>query len=251
MRHIISVLVENEFGVLARVAGLFSGRGFNIESLSVAETLDPTVSRITLVTRGDDQVLEQIEKQLNKLVRVIKVTDFTETEHVERELVLIKVAADEQTRGELMNIVDIFRAQDHRRVAPAPTSSRSPAPRRRSNALIELLRPLGIQEIVRTGKVAMFRGTRLAHASTARTRSVPHEASTTTRTRPSTPLKGKKIAVIGYGSQGHAHALNLRDSGVDVRVGLRRRQRLAAEGREGRAPRRRHRRPRRARPTSS
>ena len=82
MRHTISILVENEFGVLARVAGLFSGRGFNIESLSVAETLDPTVSRITLVTRGDDQVLEQIEKQLNKLIAVIKVIDFTETEHV-------------------------------------------------------------------------------------------------------------------------------------------------------------------------
>src|SRR5437870_5647296 len=94
MRHIISILVENEFGVLARVAGLFSGRGFNIESLSVAETLDPTVSRITLVTRGDDQVLEQMEKQLNKLICVIKVGDFTATEHVERELVLIKVRAD-------------------------------------------------------------------------------------------------------------------------------------------------------------
>src|ERR1700704_4239373 len=95
--HTISVLVENEFGVLARVAGLFSGRGFNIESLSVAETLDPTVSRITLVTRGDDQVLEQIEKQLNKLINVIRVTDFAETEHVERELVLVKVAVGEKT----------------------------------------------------------------------------------------------------------------------------------------------------------
>src|SRR5262245_8941704 len=105
MRHILSVLVENEFGVLARVAGLFSGRGFNIESLCVAETLDPTVSRITLVTRGDDQVLEQIEKQLNKLICVIALTDFAETEHVERELALIKVAAEEKTRGEVMNIV--------------------------------------------------------------------------------------------------------------------------------------------------
>jgi len=111
MRHTISVLVENEFGVLARVAGLFSGRGFNIESLSVAETLDPTLSRLTLVTRGDDQVIEQIEKQLNKLVNVIRVTDFTNTQHVERELVLIKVSADERTRGELVNIVDIFRAK--------------------------------------------------------------------------------------------------------------------------------------------
>ena len=111
MRHTISVLVENEFGVLARVAGMFSGRGFNIESLTVAETLDPTVSRITLVTRGDDQVLAQVNKQLNKLINVIKVLDFTGTSHVERELALIKVTADERTRSELMHIVDIFRGK--------------------------------------------------------------------------------------------------------------------------------------------
>src|SRR5438128_10616716 len=108
VRLISCVLVANVFGVLARVAGLFSGRGFNIESLSVAETLDPTVSRITLVTRGEDQVLEQMEKQLNKLICVIKVGDFTETEHVERELVLIKVRADARTRGELATIVANF-----------------------------------------------------------------------------------------------------------------------------------------------
>jgi len=160
VRHVISVLVENEFGVLARVAGLFSGRGFNIESLSVAETLDTTVSRITLVTRGDDQVLEQIEKQLNKLIPVIKVTDFTGTEHVERELALIKVAADEKTRGELTNIVDIFRAKiidvsRHSYVVQITGAEE------KVNALIELLKPIGIQEIVRTGKVAMFRGARL------------------------------------------------------------------------------------------
>jgi acetolactate synthase-1/3 small subunit len=163
MRHIISILVENEFGVLARVAGLFSGRGFNIESLSVAETLDPTVSRITLVTHGDDQVLEQMEKQLDKLICVIKVGDFTETEHVERELVLIKVRADERTRGELANVVDIFRAKiiDVSRetfiVEITGTDDKV-------RALIELLKPLGILEIVRTGKVAMFRGTRLLTA---------------------------------------------------------------------------------------
>jgi acetolactate synthase-1/3 small subunit len=160
VRHVISVLVENEFGVLARVAGLFSGRGFNIESLSVAETMDPTVSRITLVTRGDDQVLEQIEKQLNKLICVIKVTDFTETEHVERELVLVKVNADERTRGELANIADIFRAKiidvSRQSYIVEITGSED-----KVTAFIELLKPLGIQEIVRTGKVAMFRGTRL------------------------------------------------------------------------------------------
>jgi acetolactate synthase-1/3 small subunit len=158
MRHTISVLVENEFGVLARVAGLFSGRAFNIESLSVAETLDPTVSRITLVTHGDDQVLAQVEKQLNKLVPVIKVTDFTETAHVERELVLLKVAADERTRSELLNIAGIFRAKvidvSRRSYIVEATGDEG-----KINALIELLKPIGITEIVRTGKVAMFRGT--------------------------------------------------------------------------------------------
>ncbi len=163
MRHTISILVENEFGVLARVAGLFSGRGFNIESLSVAETLDPTVSRITLVTRGDDQVLEQVEKQLNKLIPVIKVADFTETEHVERELALIKVAADDRTRGEVVNIVDIFRAKivdvSRRSYIIEVTGTED-----KIAALIELLKPIGIKEIVRTGKVAMFRGARLLGA---------------------------------------------------------------------------------------
>jgi len=165
MRHTISVLVENEFGVLSRVAGLFSGRGFNIESLSVAETLDPTVSRITLVTCGEDQVLEQIEKQLNKLVCVIKVIDFVDTDHVERELVLIKVAADERTRGELMGIVGIFRAKI---IDVSPTSYvvEITGTEDKVNALIELLKPIGIKEIVRTGKVAMFRGARLLTVET-------------------------------------------------------------------------------------
>src|SRR6185503_501715 len=155
MRHTISVLVENEFGVLARVAGLFSGRGFNIESLSVAETLDPTVSRLTLVTRGDDQVLEQIEKQLNKLVNVIRVTDFTNTEHVERELVLIKVKAEERTRGELVNIVDIFRGKIID-VGPSSHVVEVTGSQDKIAAIIELLKPLGITEIVRTGRVAML-----------------------------------------------------------------------------------------------
>lgn len=160
MRHTISILVENEFGVLSRVAGLFSGRGFNIESLSVAETLDPTVSRITLVTRGDDQILAQMAKQLDKLINVIQVTDFTPTEHVERELVLIKVAADDKTRGELMNIVQIFRGNvidvSKKSYIIEITGSEE-----KVNALIELLKPIGIKEVVRTGRVAMFRGTRV------------------------------------------------------------------------------------------
>ena len=159
MRHTISVLVENEFGVLSRVAGLFSGRGFNIESLSVAETLDPTVSRITLVTTGDDTVLEQITKQLNKLVSIIRVSDFKDTEHVERELVLIKVTADEHTRGELMNIVSIFRGKVID-VSPQSYIVEITGNQEKIDAILQLLRPLGIVEIVRTGRVAMFRGTR-------------------------------------------------------------------------------------------
>jgi acetolactate synthase-1/3 small subunit len=160
MRHTISVLVENEFGVLSRVAGLFSGRGFNIESLTVAETLDPSVSRITLVTRGDDQVLIQITKQLNKLVSVIKVLDFTETRHVERELALIKVTADEKTRSELMHIVDIFRCKVID-VSPQSYLLEVTGDEDKITALLELLQPLGIKEIARTGKVAMHRGMQL------------------------------------------------------------------------------------------
>jgi acetolactate synthase-1/3 small subunit len=159
MRHTISVLVENEFGVLSRVAGLFSGRGFNIESLSVGETLDPTVSRITLVTTGDDTVLEQITKQLNKLVSIIRVSDFKDTEHVERELVLIKVTADARTRGELMNIVSIFRGKVID-VSPHSYIVEITGNQEKIDAILQLLTPLGIVEIVRTGRVAMFRGTR-------------------------------------------------------------------------------------------
>ena len=159
MRHTISVLVENEFGVLARVAGMFSGRGFNIESLSVAETLDPTVSHITLVTAGDDAVVEQITKQLNKLISVIRVSDFKDTAHVERELALIKVTADQHTRGELMNIVSIFRGKVID-VGPKSYIVEVTGGEDKIDAILQLLKPFGITEIVRTGRVAMFRGTR-------------------------------------------------------------------------------------------
>jgi len=163
MRHTISVLVENEFGVLARVAGLFSGRGFNIESLTVAETLEPTISRITLVTRGDDQVLEQIEKQLNKLISVVKVIDFADSPHVEREMALIKVAADDKTRAEVLNIVDIFRGKVID-VGPQSYVVEVTGDEGKIQALLDLLQPLGIKEIVRTGKVAMHRGMRILTA---------------------------------------------------------------------------------------
>lgn len=157
-QHTLSVLVENEFGVLARVAGLFSGRGFNIESLCVAASpLDPTMSRITLVTTGDDLVLEQITKQLNKVVHVVKVTDFMGVATVDRELALIKVNADERARAEVMNVVDIFRAK----IVDVGSKSyiiEVTGNEEKIEAMIDLLRPIGIQEVARTGRVTMARG---------------------------------------------------------------------------------------------
>src|SRR5512136_2228862 len=111
MRHVISVLVENEPGVLVRVSGLFSGRGFNIESLNVAETLEPTISRMTLVTSGNEQIIEQIIKQLNKLVNVVKVVDLTGSDFVDREMILIRVKAEASSRAEVLRILDIFRGR--------------------------------------------------------------------------------------------------------------------------------------------
>jgi acetolactate synthase-1/3 small subunit len=157
MRHTISVLVENEFGVLSRVAGLFSGRGFNIESLCVAETMDPKVSRMTVVTSGNDQIIEQILKQLNKLVPVLKVVDFTGTDTVDRELVLVKVNADNGSKAEVLRLVDIFRARivdvAHRCYTIEMTGGEG-----KVSAFLEMLRPIGIKEVVRTGKIAISRG---------------------------------------------------------------------------------------------
>lgn len=157
MKHTISVLVENEFGVLTRVAGLFSGRGFNIESLSVAPTLDPSISRMTIVTRGDDKILEQITKQLNKLIDTIKVIDFTGQDYVEREMALIKVTAEEDTRAEVLRIVDIFRAKVVDVTSRSYTVEITGAPAK-VDAIIELLRPMGLKEIVRSGPIVLGRG---------------------------------------------------------------------------------------------
>lgn len=157
MKHTISVLVENEFGVLTRVAGLFSGRGFNIESLSVAPTLDPSISRMTIVTRGDDKILEQITKQLNKLIDTIKVIDFTGQDYVEREMALIKVTAEEETRAEVLRIVDIFRAKVVDVTPRSYTVEITGAPAK-VDAIIELLRPMGLKEIVRSGPIVLGRG---------------------------------------------------------------------------------------------
>jgi acetolactate synthase-1/3 small subunit len=157
MRHTINVLVENEFGVLARVAGLFSGRGFNIESLSVAETLDPSISTMTIVTRGEDQILEQITKQLNKLVSVIKVTDLLGKEYVAREMVLVKVAAKTETRAEILNISDIFRGKVVD-VSPKSYTIEVTGDVEKIKAFLALLKPMGIKEVARTGQVALVRG---------------------------------------------------------------------------------------------
>ena len=159
-RHTFAVLVENKFGVLGRITGLFSARGFNIESLSVAETEDPTISRITLVTEGDAKILEQIHKQLNRLIDVIKVTDLSEEPHVDRELVLIKVYAEADTRAEVLRIADIFRAKVVD-VTPKTYVLEVTGDEGKIRAVINLLKPLGVQEVVRTGKIAIARGQRV------------------------------------------------------------------------------------------
>jgi acetolactate synthase-1/3 small subunit len=156
MRHTISVLVENKFGVLTRVAGLFSGRGFNIDSLNVAPTQDATVSRMTIVTRGDDATVDQIVKQLNKLVDAIKVHDFRDGEYVDRELVLIKVGVDSQTRAEAMQIIDIFRAKIIN-VEPKSLTIEITGDEGKVDKFIDLMRAFGILELTRTGKVALPR----------------------------------------------------------------------------------------------
>ena len=156
-KHTIAVLVENKFGVLSRVAGLFSARGYNIESLSVGETIDPSVSRMTLVVRGDAFVIEQVIKQLHKLIDVIKVTDLSEENHVERGMLLIRVNAEPSARAEILRIGDIFRAKVVD-VTSVTYTLEVTGEESKLDALVELLRPFGIQELVRTGKVAIARG---------------------------------------------------------------------------------------------
>lgn len=156
MEHIISLLVENKFGVLTRVAGLFSARGFNIDSLSVGPTLDPTMSLMTLVTQGDDRIIEQIIKQLNKVIDVIKVVDLTEKDYVEREIALIKIHTRPEDRAEALRVTDIFRAKviDS---TPNTYTIEITGDTKKINAIINLLRPLGIKELVRTGRIAIGR----------------------------------------------------------------------------------------------
>ncbi|WKZ17693.1 MAG: acetolactate synthase small subunit [Candidatus Jettenia sp. CY-1] len=157
MRHVISILVENKVGILARITGLISGRGFNIDSLAVGETENPAFSRITIVVRGDDAILEQVRKQIGKIIDVVKVIDFTTEEFIERDLMLLKVNSPLGKRGEIIEIVTIFRGkivdvgQKDLVIEIAGTEDKL-------EAMLSLLRPYGIKELVRTGSIAIARG---------------------------------------------------------------------------------------------
>src|SRR3954453_22515485 len=154
MRHTISVMVENKFGVLTRIAGLFSGRGYNIDTLNVGPTHDPNTSRMTIVTRGDDATLEQIVKQLKKLVNVLEVQDFRIGEYVDRELVLVKVGVDSKTRAEVMQVTDIFRAKIVD-VQPQTLTIEITGNESKVDKFLTLMKTFGITGLTRTGTVAM------------------------------------------------------------------------------------------------
>ena len=157
MKHIISVLVENKVGVLSHVAGLFSSRGYNIDSVAVAETHEPAVSRMTIVVDADEKILEQIMKQLRKLIDVVKVQDVTGEDFLDRELVLVKVSAKIGQRSEIMQVADAFRARTVD-VNPRSLTIEVTGNQTKIGAMLELLREFGIKEIVRTGRIAMSRG---------------------------------------------------------------------------------------------
>ena len=156
MRHTISILIENTFGALTRVAGMFSGRGYNIDSLNVAPTHDPNVSRMTIVTRGDDATLEQVVGQLNKLVNVLEITDFREHEYIDRELVLVKVKVNAKTRAEVMQITDIFRTKIVD-VQPKSMTIEVTGNETKVEKFIQLMGNFGVLDLTRTGKVALPR----------------------------------------------------------------------------------------------
>jgi acetolactate synthase-1/3 small subunit len=159
MRHIIAVLLENESGALARVVGLFAQRGYNIDSLTVAATEDPTLSRLTLVTRGDDQVIEQITKQLHKLIEVVKLVDLSESAHIERELMMVKVKASGEQREEIKRCADIFRGQIID-VSPTTYTIQVVGTSEKLEAFIEAISHSQILEVVRTGVSGISRGER-------------------------------------------------------------------------------------------
>lgn len=162
MRHIISILIENESGALSRVAGLFSARGYNIESLNVAATEDPSLSRMTLVTRGNDNIIEQITKQLNKLIDVVKLIDLAESAHIERELMLVKVRTTDQTRSEVRSMAKIFRGRIID-VTPVSYVVEMTGPSEKLDAFIAAIDSETIMEVVRSGPTGMSRGEKSLH----------------------------------------------------------------------------------------
>jgi len=159
MKHTLVVTVENNPGVLARVSGLFSRRGYNIDSLIVNETEDRSVSRMNIVVTGDDRVIEQVTKQLNKLVDVIKVSDVTSEETVDRQLLLVRVSADSSVRSEILQLMDIFRARIVD-IGRKTLMIEATGDEEKIDAIIKSLQPFGVQEIARTGTVAMIRGSK-------------------------------------------------------------------------------------------
>jgi acetolactate synthase-1/3 small subunit len=158
-KHTLSILVENHQGVLAKIASLFAAKGYNIDSLSVAETLDPTVSRVTMSVHGDEWVIEQAVKQLHRLIDVIKVMDLTDEEHVGREMVFVRVNAEPANRAEILRIVEIFRGRIVD-VTPLSYTLEITGEGGKIKAILELLQPFGIQEIVRSGVLAIARGSK-------------------------------------------------------------------------------------------
>ena len=280
MKHVLSAVVVNQPGVLAHVSGMMASRAFNIESLAVGETENPEFSRITFVVSGDEKVLDQIRKQLEKIVTIVRVIDFSGKEFVERDLMLMKVAASGSNRSEVKELVDIFRGSlvD---VSPGHVMIEISGPEKKLEAFIDLMRPFDILELVRTGRIALLRfkrgkrrrrrtgslrgsdrrllNTRLSSTSradvspptttqplarrfqiSAGTKPAPRSLTWSevylnhvrkTQAMPVTIyydddadlslLKDKTVAILGYGSQGHAQAQNLKDSGCNVVVGQR------------------------------
>ncbi|BCI61645.1 acetolactate synthase small subunit [[Clostridium] leptum] len=166
MKHTLSVLTENHAGVLSKVSGLFTRRGFNIDSLAVGVTEDPAISRMTIVVHGDDAVVEQVEKQLNKIIPVIKVKTFSEGEYLSRQLSLIKVAAPPSRRAELMKIAELMNARILD-VSPTSMTFEFTDTLERTEVMEDLLRPFGIREIVRTGTIAIEKGASITRSKKA------------------------------------------------------------------------------------
>ncbi len=218
--HTFAVYVENQPGVLNRVASLFRRRGFNIHSLSVGTTEDAGISRMTVVVPTDDGGAARVRAHLEKLVPVLRVEDLSARHAVVRDLALIKVSATHENRAAVMQLADVFdgRVVD---VAPASVVVEICASEAKVDGLLEVLRPYGVLEMVRTGRVAMDRGSVVDTPREEASEGEPsHGVVYYDADADLSLIKGRKVAILGYGSQGHAHALNLRDSGVDVRVGL-------------------------------